>query len=93
MRNWLPLERIFGYPGLDMENKCWLLIGKYNLDMLILTCGINGSYVFAPNTESYQKTPIVDIADTVGAGDSFTGTFVSAILNGKSITEAHNFGC
>ena len=44
----------------------------------------------APNTESYQKTPIVDIADTVGAGDSFTGTFVSAILNGKSITEAHN---
>ena len=36
------IGRIFGYPGLDMENKCWLLIGKYNLDMLVLTCGVNG---------------------------------------------------
>jgi kinase, pfkB family len=84
------IGRIFGYPGLDMENKCWLLIGKYNLDMLVLTCGVNGSYVFAPNVESYQKTPIVEVADTVGAGDSFTGTFTAAILAGKCIAEAHS---
>ena len=84
------IDRIFGYPGLDMENKCWLLIGKYNLDMLVLTCGVNGSYVFAPNVESYQKTPIVEVADTVGAGDSFTGTFTAAILAGKCIAEAHS---
>ena len=84
------IGRIFGYPGLDMENKCWLLIGKYNLDMLVLTCGVNGSYVFAPNSMSFQKTPIVDVADTVGAGDSFTGTFTAAILAGKCITEDHS---
>ena len=84
------IGRIFGYPGLDMENKCWLLIGKYNLDMLVLTCGVNGSYVFAPNVESYQKTPIVEVADTVGAGDSFTGTFTAAILAGKCIAKAHS---
>jgi fructokinase len=29
------------------------------------------------------------VADTVGAGDSFTGSFCAAILNGKSIEEAH----
>jgi len=23
------IGRLFGYPGLDMENKCWLLLGKY----------------------------------------------------------------
>ena len=84
------IGRIFGYPGLDMENKCWLLIGKYNLDMLVLTCGVNGSYVFAPNVESYQKTPIVEVADPVGPGDSFTGTFTAAILAGKCIAEAHS---
>ena len=84
------IGRIFGYPGLDMENKYWLLIGKYNPDMLVLTCGVNGSYVFAPNVESYQKTPIVEVADTVGAGDSFTGTFTAAILAGKCIAEAHS---
>ncbi len=41
------IGRMFGYPGLDMENKCWLILGKYNLDMLVLTCGTNGSYVLA----------------------------------------------
>ena len=83
------IGRMFGYPGLDIENKCWLILGKYNLDMLVLTCGINGSYVFTPGHVSFQDTPKVKVADTVGAGDSFTGSFVGSILNGKSVPEAH----
>ncbi len=83
------IGRMFGYPGLDMENKCWLILGKYNLDMLVLTCGTNGSYVFAPGQMFFRETPKVQVADTVGAGDSFTGSFCSAILSGKSIAEAH----
>ena len=42
------VSRMFGYPGIDLQDKCWILLGKYNLKMLILTCGINGSYVFTP---------------------------------------------
>ena len=83
------IGRLFGYPGLDIENKCWLLLGKYNLDMLVLTCGVNGSYVFAPNLKSFQETPSVEVADTVGAGDSFTGAFTSAILAGMPLPDAH----
>ncbi|MBQ7988784.1 MAG: carbohydrate kinase [Bacteroidaceae bacterium] len=83
------IGRMFGYPGLDIENKCWLILGKYNLDMLVLTCGTNGSYVFTPGNVSFQETPKVTVADTVGAGDSFTGSFVGSILNGKSVAEAH----
>ena len=83
------IGRMFGYPGLDIENKCWLILGKYNLDMLVLTCGINGSYVFTPGQMSFQPTPKVEVADTVGAGDSFTGSFCAAILNGKPVAEAH----
>ena len=83
------IGRMFGYPGLDIENKCWLILGKYNLDMLVLTCGTNGSYVFTPGAVSFQETPKVTVADTVGAGDSFTGSFVGSILNGKSVLEAH----
>lgn len=83
------IGRMFGYPGLDMENKCWLILGKYNLDMLVLTCGTNGSYVFTPGQMTYQDTPKVEVADTVGAGDSFTGTFVAAFLSGKTVAEAH----
>ena len=83
------IGRLFGYPGLDMSNKCWLILGKYNLDMLVLTCGVNGSYVFTPGSVSFQETPIVEVADTVGAGDSFTGTFCAAILSGMDVRDAH----
>ena len=80
---------MFGYPGIDLQDKCWILLGKYNLQMLILTCGINGSYVFTPGTVSFQPTPKVEVADTVGAGDSFTAAFIASILKGKTVAEAH----
>ena len=83
------IGRMFGYPGLDIENKCWLILGKYNLDMLVLTCGTNGSYVFTPGQMSFQETPKVEVADTVGAGDSFTGSFCAAIISGMPVADAH----
>ena len=85
----ITISRLFGYPGIDLQNKCWLLLGKYNLKMLILTCGVNGSYVFTTGEVSFIETPKVEVADTVGAGDSFTGAFVASILRGKSVREAH----
>lgn len=84
------VSRMFGYPGIDLQDKCWILLGKYNLKMLILTCGINGSYVFTPGNVSFQPTPKVEVADTVGAGDSFTAAFIASILKGKSVPEAHS---
>ncbi|MBP3288050.1 MAG: carbohydrate kinase [Muribaculaceae bacterium] len=84
------VSRMFDYPGIDLQDKCWILLGKYNLKMLILTCGINGSYVFTPGNVSFQPTPKVDVADTVGAGDSFTAAFIASILKGKSVAEAHS---
>lgn len=83
------LGHLFGYTGLDIENKCWLILGKYNLNMLVLTCGVNGSYVFTPGVISYMNTPEVNVVDTVGAGDSFTGSFVASILSGMSVRESH----
>lgn len=83
------ISRLFGYPGIDLQDKCWILLGKYNLKMLILTCGINGSYVFVPGSVSFVETPKVEVADTVGAGDSFTAAFISCLLKGKDVTEAH----
>lgn len=83
------ISRMFGYEGLDMRNTCLKMVTDYRLQMLVLTCGTNGSYVFTPTLTSFQDTPKVEVADTVGAGDSFTGSFCAAVLNGKSIEEAH----
>lgn len=83
------VSRMFGYPGIDLQDKCWIILAKYNLRMLILTCGVNGSYIFTPGHISFVETPKVEVADTVGAGDSFTATFVASILQGKTVREAH----
>ena len=83
------ISRMFELPGLSLEEKCRSLIKTYNLQMLILTCGVNGSYVFYEGGLSFLDTPKVTVADTVGAGDSFTGAFVGSLLGGKTVPEAH----
>ena len=83
------IKRMYGYDDLDMRGICEKMLADYQLKMLVLTCGTNGSYVFAPGLTSFQETPKVKVADTVGAGDSFTGSFCASILNGKSLEEAH----
>ena len=83
------VSRLFGYPGIDLQDKCWILLAKYNLKMLIITCSVNGSYVFTPGHVSFVETPTVQVADTVGAGDSFTAAFTAAIIRGRSVREAH----
>lgn len=85
----ITVSRMFGYPGIDLQDKCWILLGKYDLKMLILTCGINGSYVFTPGNVSFMPTPSVKVADTVGAGDSFTAAFISCVLKGQSVSLSH----
>ena len=57
------VSRMFGWPGIDLEDKCWILLAKYGLKMLILTCGVNGSYVFTPGNVSFMETPKVDVVD------------------------------
>lgn len=83
------VSRMFGYSALDVESQCRALLEKYGLKMLILTCGVNGSYVFTADSVSFLPTPKVEVADTVGAGDSFTAAFIASILLGKSVAEAH----
>lgn len=83
------VSEMFGFGGLSDEHVCQKLLFDYDLKMVILTCGTNGSYVYTSDNVSFQPTPKVEVADTVGAGDSFTGSFVASILRGKSIPEAH----
>ena len=74
----------------EFEDQCREIMHKYDIEMIILTCGVHGSSVlYEDGKVSYQETPRVKVADTVGAGDSFTGTFVANLLQGKPVVEAH----
>jgi len=77
--------------GLDMseEKACNKLRSNYNINIVILTKGTAGSYIFHENGISFLPTPKVSVADTVGAGDAFTAAFTAAIMRGESIEKAH----
>lgn len=83
------VAKMFGLGDDEPKQQCLSLLNKYNLRFVILTCGENGSYVFTNEISNFIPTPKVDVKDTVGAGDSFTGAFVASVLQGKSMQEAH----
>lgn len=82
------LRPMFDLKGSNAEICKWF-IEKYNLRYFILTAGSEYSTIYSEDEESTLPTPKVTVADTVGAGDSFSGAFVYSILNGDSLQEAH----
>lgn len=84
------VSELFGWESKSELEVCHQLLENYSLNMVVLTKGTQGSYVVTPTETSFKKTPKIVVADTVGAGDSFTASFVAALLNGKSINEAHD---
>lgn len=84
----LKIATLYGWDG-EEQDICRRLVAEYDLEILILTKGTDGSFVFTPRQTSYQPTPRIHVADTVGAGDSFTAAFVAAYLHGERIEDAH----
>lgn len=84
----LKVAMLFEWDG-EEQDICKRLLKEYNLDILILTKGTDGSFVFTPRQTSYLSTPKIHVSDTVGAGDSFTAAFVAAYLHGERIEDAH----
>lgn len=83
------VSRMFNYDSSNIENVCRTIMEGFSLEMVILTCGTKGSYILTKGGVSFMPTPKVNVADTVGAGDSFTGSFCAAILRGLPVAEAH----
>jgi fructokinase len=83
------LRKLFLIESMDDADACMWFVENFKLKYLILTAGAEESIIFAPERVSRIRTPVVEVADTVGAGDSFTGAFITSILKGKTLSEAH----
>jgi fructokinase len=77
--------------SLRMENEqvCHWFISQYNLKLVILTAGSSYSTVCTFGETSTIETPRINVADTVGAGDCFSGVLITSLLIGKTLAEAH----
>lgn len=80
---------LLGSKETDYRKGSEWLMKKYDINTVILTCGAEGSYIFANDFVSFEPTPKVKVADTVGAGDSFTAAFCASLLKGESMKDAH----
>ena len=83
------LAELLGVKG-DEKKVVSNLVESYSLEYLIYTHGADFSEVYsADGACSHIPTPKVQVADTVGAGDSFTAVFVMSLLSGKSVMDSH----
>ena len=80
--------QIFNWGG-DVHVIVKQLFKKFNFQLIAITYGEEGSKLFTPEQESFMKVNPVKIADTIGAGDSFTAALVTGWLNKFPLTEIH----
>ena len=80
---------IFEIGGSEAEQIAQI-IRRFSLKSIIYTQGAVCSEVYDESgLVSRMDTPKVEVADTVGAGDSFTATYVTSILLGRTPLQAH----
>ena len=86
----LLLRDMFDIRGTSGEDASRWFLDEFDLDYVILTAGSAYSTIMSRKGEvSTLDTPHVEVVDTVGAGDSFSGTFTARTLLGDSLADAH----
>lgn len=66
-----------------------VLLGKYKIQLIALTKGEKGSLLYNGNELSQLDIQQVHVADTIGAGDSFSATLIMGLIKGESIRMIH----
>jgi len=79
---------LLGLQGTDDELMSQLM-QKFSLKLVALTKGDKGSILMTSKEKSFMEVPKVKIADTVGAGDSFTAILVAGLLRNEELKKIH----
>ena len=71
----LNIEEAKALTGKDTITDCLKALYKLNTEIVVITCGNQGAYVYDGKEEHYQKAKSTKVVDTTGAGDCFASTF------------------
>jgi fructokinase len=82
------LSGIFGWEG-DEHSLCKQIINIPAIKLLAYTCGADDSCLYTKEDFSIMKSPLINVIDTVGAGDAFTAGLAMGFLKGKNLNECH----
>ncbi len=68
----------------SFEEICAQLSARYpRLRQIIITLDSDGAYVYENGKQYYSQKPNCTVVSTVGAGDSFSATFLASVLKGE----------
>lgn len=74
-----------------LEDNIKMLQDRFNIETLIVTRGAKGAVVNYNNNTYNHNGFKVNVADTIGSGDSFLAAFLSKFIEGKDVEEALSF--
>ena len=69
------------------------LVSRHPDTTVVLTLGSEGARLRGPAGDFTAASPKVNVVDSTGAGDTFTGYFVADYASGKGIDDALLFAC
>jgi fructokinase len=89
------LGLVAGWYGnyIGIEDKMRLLQDKFNVETLIVTRGAKGAAINYHNECYLHDGFKVQVADTIGSGDSFLAAFLSKFMENKDVEAALTFAC
>ncbi len=73
----------------DLKEKAQKLLNVYKFELLCITMGSEGAYLFDGNNISYHKTEVENLVDTVGAGDAYAAMMSLGYLNNWSLDKTN----
>jgi len=82
-----------GYQSASIEQTILFIAKKTNTTSIAVTLGSKGAILFYEERFFYCKGYQVEVADTVGSGDSFLATLIDVLLKGKDAQLAIDKAC
>ncbi|MGA8272042.1 MAG: carbohydrate kinase [Candidatus Sulfotelmatobacter sp.] len=81
--------RLFELEHRSDEDSARRLLSSYDLDLICITRGTNGSLLISAGERVEHPGFKVKVADTVGAGDAFTAALVHGYLRGTPLAQTN----
>jgi len=81
------LNNLFIKESYNLITTALKLKNMFNIEVICVTCGGNGSYLFKEDEIDYTKAVVKNPVDTVGAGDAFAAILCTGYLMRRDIKE------
>ena len=89
----LEISAHFEGPKGGVKEALLFISKKTNTQQLVVTLGAKGALCYYKGEWLTQKGFLVEVADTVGAGDSFLATFVEGLVSQRPLRESLQRAC